>query len=281
MSVELGQAREGDMVHVHVQPHPDRVRRDQEVHLFFLIERHLGVAGAGREPAHHHGATPATAADHLGDRIDLAGAERDHRAPRRQSSKLGWTRIGKLREAGPGFDESVRNETLQQRAYRFGPQEHGLHHAAGVQQALGEDVAAIRVGAELYFVHRDELGLAVERHCLHRAGKPPRLRRHDLLLARNEGDVPRTLARHHAVVVLPREETKGKADNPRSVGQHPLDRQMRLARVGRTEHGLHAGYESRHGPMFGGHGLDCKRLSRDGLRGRRRALRLTKRESAT
>ena len=70
----LDRLGEGDMVHVHVQPHPDRVRRDQEVHLLFLIERHLGVAGAGREPAHHHGATA---------RAGGGSSRRSHRPRRR------------------------------------------------------------------------------------------------------------------------------------------------------------------------------------------------------
>ena len=46
MAVELPQAGEGDMVHVHVQAHADRVGGDQEVDLLVLVERHLSVAGA-------------------------------------------------------------------------------------------------------------------------------------------------------------------------------------------------------------------------------------------
>ena len=47
VAVELVQLGEGDMVHIHVQPHADGVGRDQEIDLAVLIERHLGVAGAG------------------------------------------------------------------------------------------------------------------------------------------------------------------------------------------------------------------------------------------
>ena len=41
--------------------------------------------------------------------------------------------------------------------------------AARVQQAMGEDVAALGVGAELDFVDGEKLDLAVERHRLDRA----------------------------------------------------------------------------------------------------------------
>ena len=46
-AVELAQAGEGDMVDVHVEPHADRVGRDQEVDLAGLEQFDLRVAGAG------------------------------------------------------------------------------------------------------------------------------------------------------------------------------------------------------------------------------------------
>ena len=80
VAVEFPDAGEGDMVDVHVQAHADRVGRDQEIDLLLLVKRHLGVAGARRQPAHHHGAAAAPAADQFGDGVDLGGAERDHGA---------------------------------------------------------------------------------------------------------------------------------------------------------------------------------------------------------
>ena len=58
-----------------------------------------------------------------------------------------------------------------------------------MQQPVGEDMAAIGIGAELDLVHRHELGHAVQRHRLDGAGEPARLRRDDLLLARDQRDV--------------------------------------------------------------------------------------------
>ena len=116
-------------------------------------------------------------------------------------------------------------------------------------------MAAVGVGAELDLVHRDELGVAVERHRLHGAGEPARLGRHDLLLAGDQGDVARALCGDHAVVVLARQQAQREADDARAMGEQAFDRKMGLAGVGRAEHGPHprreqgagARSESRHG----------------------------------
>ena len=75
----LRNAREPDMVHVHVQAHADRVGRDQVVDLARLEHLDLGVARARAERAHHDRRAAALAADQLGDGIDLVGREADHR----------------------------------------------------------------------------------------------------------------------------------------------------------------------------------------------------------
>ncbi len=59
-------------------------------------------------------------------------------------------------QAGPGFDCGVGDQAAEQRADGFGAEEDGFLVAAGVEQAVGEDVAAVGVGAELDFVHGDE-----------------------------------------------------------------------------------------------------------------------------
>ena len=94
MAVELRQPGEGDMVHVHVEPHADSVGGDQEVDFFFLVERHLGVARARTEPAHYDGAAATTTADRLGDGVDFARAERDDGRARRQLYQLRRAAIG-------------------------------------------------------------------------------------------------------------------------------------------------------------------------------------------
>ena len=168
---------------------------------------------------------------------------------------------------------------VQQRADRLGAEKHRLDQPARVQQPVGEDVAAIGIGAELDLIDGDEFGRAVQRHRLDRAGEPARLRRHDLFLAGDQGDVAHALAGDHAVVILTREQPEREADDAGRVGQHPIDRQMGLAGIGRPQHGLDLGHkvpghegprrvvpgkpipgrESGHKRMFGCSAAKCKR----------------------
>ena len=87
-AVELGEPGEGDMDQVHVEPHADGVGRHQMIDLAGLVHLDLGIAGAGAERAHDHGAAAPLAAHHLGDAIDLGGREGDHGAARRQAGGL-------------------------------------------------------------------------------------------------------------------------------------------------------------------------------------------------
>ena len=268
MAVELAQGGEGDVVHVHVQAHADRVGGDQEVDLLVLVECHLGVAGARREPPHHHRAATAAAADQFGDRIDIGRAERHHGGSRRQADQLHRAGVAQLRHARAGFHAGLRHQPLQQRADRLGAEEHGLHQAAGVQQPIGEDVATVGVGAELDLVDREELRVAVERHRLDRAGEPARIGRDDLLLAGDQRDVAGALLRHHTIVVLARQQAEREADDAGGMRQHPFDGEMRLAGIRRTEDGFDArgetGIEAEHGHdrMFGCCAAECKRFGR-------------------
>ena len=54
------------------------------------------------------------------------------------------------------------------------------------------------------------------------------------------------LLHHHAVVDLAGQQAQRKADQPAAMGQHPLDREMGLAGIGRPEHREHAGSIVRH-----------------------------------
>ena len=95
-SVELVQAGEGDMVDIHVQSHPDRIGRDQEVDFAGLEQIDLGVAGARAERAHDDGGPAALAADQFGDGVDRIGGEGDDGAAPRQAGQLLWAGVGQL-----------------------------------------------------------------------------------------------------------------------------------------------------------------------------------------
>ena len=60
-----------------------------------------------------------------------------------------------------------------------------------MQKPVGEDMAALGIGAELDLVDRQELDLAVERHRLDSADEISRRERDDLLFAGDQRDATR------------------------------------------------------------------------------------------
>ena len=57
-----------------------------------------------------------------------------------------------------------------------------------MQQAMGKDMAALGIGAELDFIDGEKFDLAIERHRLDRADEILRPRRDDLFLAGDQRD---------------------------------------------------------------------------------------------
>ena len=125
-AVELAEAGERDVAEVHVEPHADRIGRDQVVDLAGLVERDLGVAGARAQRAEHDRGAAALAAHQLGERVDLLRGERDHGAAPRQPRDLGGRRVAQHREARPGDHLGLRHQLPEQRPDGVGAEEHGL-----------------------------------------------------------------------------------------------------------------------------------------------------------
>src|SRR6266545_8269514 len=105
-----------------------------------------------------------------------------------------------------------------------------------MEQAFGEDMAALAVCRKLDLVDGDEVGIELERHGLDGANVEARRGGLDLLLASDEGDLCRADAGDDLVVDLAREKPEGKSDDANVVGEHALDGEMGLAGVGRPEH---------------------------------------------
>ena len=116
-----------------------------------------------------------------------------------------------------------------------------------MEQAIGEDVAALAVGSELNLVDGDEVRLEVERHRLDRAHIIARRRRLDLLFAGDQRDFGGADAGDDLVVDLAREQPQRQADDADVVREQALDGEMGLAGVGRPEHRGHAAAAHRSG----------------------------------
>jgi hypothetical protein len=255
--VEFGELGEGDVVDIHVQAHADRVGGHEIVDVARLVERDLRVARARGQRAEHQRATAALAAHEFGDRIDLGGRERHRRRAARQARDLARAGVGQRRQPRPLDELDPGDERADQPLGRGGPHEHRLLSAARVQQPVGEHMAALAVGDHLDFVDRQEGHVAVHRHGFDRADEPTRVGRHDAFLARDQRHGRAALDRRDALVILAREQAQREADHPRGMAEHPLDRQMGLAGIGRPENGRDLG--TRHGGSFGPVGAAFKR----------------------
>ena len=88
LTIEFGQARKRNVIDIEVEPHPDRVGRDQIIDLARLVQGYLPVARFGRKRPHHHRCAAAKPPQHFGHGINLLGRERDNRTARRDSRQL-------------------------------------------------------------------------------------------------------------------------------------------------------------------------------------------------
>ena len=235
--VEFAQSGEGDMVDIHVQSHPDRVGRDQEIDFAGLEQIDLRVAGARTERAHDHGGPAALAADEFGDGVNRVGGEGDDGAAPRQAGQLLGAGVGQLGQSFAELDLGLGTELTDQRGDSRRAHQHRLGRPSRMQEPMGEHVAAFRIGAKLDLVDGEKFDLAVERHRLDRADEIARPERNDLFFAGDQRDLGRAPRLDHPIVDLAREQPQRQADHARGMSQHALDRQMRLARIGRAQNG--------------------------------------------
>ena len=235
IAVELAVGRKGDVIDVEIEPHADRIGGDQIFDVAGLIERDLGVAGARAERAQHHGGAAALAADQFGDGIDFLGRERDDGGAPRQPRDLLLAGKFQPREPRPGQHMRARQQALDHRPHRLGAQHQRLLAPAAIEHAVGEDMAALEVGAQLHLVDRHEGDIEIARHRLDGGDPEARIGRLDLLLAGHQRDRLGAHPLHHLVVDLARQQPQRQPDDPGGMGQHALDGEMRLAGIGRPE----------------------------------------------
>ena len=248
-AVVFAQGSEPHMVHIHVEAHADRVGRHEVIHLARLEHVDLRVARARAHRSHDDRRAAALSADQFGDLVDFVRGEADDRGAARQARRLLRADIGEVGEARACDDVDVRQQPVQHRADRVRPQQHGLVQPARMQQPVGEEMAALRIGRHLHFVDRKEGDRPVDRHRLDGAYEIARARGRDLLLAGDQRDLGGALQLDDAVVVLARQQAQREADHARIVPEHALDREVGLAGVGGTEDGGQAagGAGKRHG----------------------------------
>ena len=104
-----------------------------------------------------------------------------------------------------------------------------------MEQPVGEYMPPVGVGTDLRLVQCDERHLAVARHRFGSAQEIARAVGNDLFLAGNQRDLRGTLDRDDAVIDFACQQAQRKADHAADVAAHALDREVRLAGVGRAK----------------------------------------------
>ena len=107
----------------------------------------------------------------------------------RQAGELLLAGEGELRQPRPREHMRAGQQPLDHRPHGRGAEQQRLLAAAPVEHAVGEDVAALEIGAELDLVDGDEGDVEVARHRLDGRDPVARVRRLDLLLAGDQRDV--------------------------------------------------------------------------------------------
>ncbi len=83
--------------------------------------------------------------------------------------------------------------------------------------------------------------------------------RHNLFLSGDQGDILDAFARDHPVIIFPRQQPERKADDAGRMAKQPLNRQMRLAGIGRAENRFDPRRKSGHVRIVVANALHCKR----------------------
>jgi hypothetical protein len=149
-----------------------------------------------------------------------------------------------------------------ERLQRVRAEDQRLLAAAGPQHAVSEDMAALRIHAELCLVDGGEgeitrkhalmraiLASADDGHALSGAQDIARAFRDDTLLAGDQGDVLRALDAADPLVDFAGQQPQREADYAAGMAAHPFDGEISLAGVGRPEDGPNEGVT--------GHGREC------------------------
>ena len=166
VAVEFAVLGEGDVIEIEVEAHADGVGGDEIVDIARLEHRHLGVAGAWRQRAEHDGSAALLAADQFADGIDLVGGEGDDGRAPRQAGQLLRSGIGEMRQPRPRHHRDASQQVLQDAMHGGRTEQQRFLAAAQMQDAVGEDVAALEIAGELHLVDGDEGGVGLARHGL-------------------------------------------------------------------------------------------------------------------
>ena len=131
----------------------------------------------------------------------------------------------------------ARKEPLDHRPHGLGAEHQRFLAPAAIEHAVGEDMAAFEIGAELDLIDSKERDVEIAWHRFDGRHPVTRMRRLDLLLAGDKRDRLGAHARRNLVVDLARQQPERQTDDAGGMAEHALDGEMGLAGIGRPENG--------------------------------------------
>src|SRR5262245_61408796 len=127
-------------------------------------------------------------------------------------------------------------QLLHHRPNGRGAKHQSLFTSTGIEHAIGENMAALKIGPQLDFSDHEEGDLEIAWHRLHGAHPESGIPRLDLFPASDQSNRILADTIDNLVVDLARQQPQRQSDNAAGMRQHALDGEMGLSGVGRTQH---------------------------------------------
>ena len=137
------------MIDIEIETHANRICRNNVIDFARLIESDLRIARAWTERTQNNRRTAARATYHFSNCINFLGRKSDNSAAARQSRQFALAGKGQLRQARTRGDAHARHQTFDEAARRFSSKQQRFLTPSAIEQSVGENMAAIEIGAEL------------------------------------------------------------------------------------------------------------------------------------
>ena len=146
-AIKFRQAGKGNVINIKVQPHPNRIRRDQKINLAFLIHRHLRIARARRQRPHHNRRTAPLTPNKFRNRIDVFNGKPDNRRPWTHPADLLLPRISQIAHAITRQKIGLGHKRGDGPPHGRCPQKQRFMQPTCAQQPICEHMAPFRISA--------------------------------------------------------------------------------------------------------------------------------------
>ena len=152
------------MVHIKVQPHTNRICRNQVINIPILIEFNLRISGARTKRPHHHCCTAFLSADQFRNRINTVHRKPHDCAARWHAGYFFRSRIGQLAHPFTAHDLNVGYQFGNRPPHCICAQEQSFFGAANAQQPVCENMTTLGICTQLDFINNGTINSHIVRH---------------------------------------------------------------------------------------------------------------------